>query len=116
MGAPVHNAAAGLCETETSAEEEHLNFFSDPHHRHAAADNLLKATPKLHMKNTADAYYLEESPQQADKHAEKDDVMGLQLNAKKVLSPSGEADLANACDTLKERQDENMLCYYHQDA
>lgn len=113
MGAPLHNADKGVCETETSADEEQLDFAFDASHKHAFKDNFVSATPKLST-NSDDAYYLEEKQQQSTRYGEQDDILALQMNSKKVVS--GEKhDMAEACDSLKDSEDESMLCFFDED-
>jgi len=112
MGAPALNAEAGVCETESSADEEKLSWAKEDVHKHAFKDNLVSATPKMHTKNTKDAYYLEASQQQEGRYAEKDDLLGLQMNSKRVVSSADGDDMADKCDSLKDTADESMLCYF----
>jgi len=117
MGAPVYNEATGACEAEKDDDEAHLHlsWAHDASHKHAFKDNFVSATPRLH--NNADgAYYLEAKSNQEARYEEKDDLLGLQMNSNKVISSDGGADMSTSCDTLKDRADSDMLCYFDDSA
>jgi len=110
MGAPTHNAAKNVCEPETSAEEEHIDYAFDHSHKKAFTDNFVSSTPKISTK-TDDAYYLENEESQPQRYREKDDLLGLQLNSKKVIT-GAIRDMAEACQGLKDSEDADMSCHF----
>jgi len=116
MGAENQNRVKGVCEPDSSMEEENLNTRSNL----AFKSNLVSSFPKLAAKKK-DAYYvdpnknlpLDSNNEPSATFYSKDQILHMQLHSSNVANPLSTQDLSAACDGLKDNDlDDEWLCWF----
>lgn len=86
---------------------------TQPKHKHAFKDNIQHAMPKLHS-NCEGGYAVDDDSLSQSNYEAQDDIIQMQLNSRK-LANGKLMDMSEACTTLKDNQDDDLLCWFEED-
>jgi len=113
IGAAIHNNKKGICEPTTTYEDENLHMAADPKHKHAFKENMVNAMPKLLGASASeDSYYVDAHPLEAENYVAQDQIIEMQLHSREVASGAKLQDMSEACGSLKDNDDDELLCWF----